>query len=91
MQANKIFLETKRLILYVPTSRSVDQIHELYQDKEVMRYIHSINISKQQIIALIKSLQQLYHRTGFSVGPIYQKKIILLLDAQGYFLLNQMK
>src|SRR5690242_20383272 len=70
----KIFLETKRLVIYQPAMEDFEEQCRLQSDVEVMIYVGSGARDQDDVYHGLVSAIEHQEKYGFSLGSIYEKE-----------------
>ena len=69
-----ILLETKRLIIKIPTSEDLEDQHVLQSDPDVMRYIAKGVRDREEVKASLARMISHQQKHGFSLGSVFEKE-----------------
>lgn len=70
---NKLFIETKRLIIVPPSMDYLNENYALESDPDVMRYL-SGSLQKEATLERLHKLISHYNKHGFSSGFVFEKE-----------------
>ena len=72
---NKIWIETKRLVIRPPSEEDFENIYKLYSDLEAMKYIgDGKSKTKQYVMEMLKTRIKNYKKHGFTIGTVFEKE-----------------